>query len=198
MFPPAVGKFHPSVIAPFSAKKLGYALFGKLRAACKITDFDPLRFSFYGLPTTFSRFHAFGAKARASNLFSSIHNPMAHIAAHNPMPSVGVGLGGLTFFLLLSSDFCHLFFLHRGPGASSRYPPKRLSLLSSGLGPSPHRSSFPEKARSFSAYGLAFAAISPSSRYHFFRGPISLIRGDCGGVGGPLGGSIRKLPPLAP
>ena len=105
LLPLTVGKFHPSVIAPSFAKKLDFALFGKRPAAYKIIDFDPLRFSFILLPTTFSWFRAFGAKTRENNLFSSIHNPTPQIAVQNPMPSVGVGLGGLAFSLLLSSVF---------------------------------------------------------------------------------------------
>ena len=154
LFLPIVGKYHPSIIAP-SPKKVSAGGF----------SFIPWPTNFFGVPRR-------PCDSPTKDLFSSIHNPMVHIAARNPTPSVGVGLGGFACSLLLSSVFCHFDFFHRGPGASSRYPPRRLSLLPSGLGSSPHRSSFPEKARSFSAYDLAAPAISPSSRYHFFRGPI--------------------------
>ena len=59
---------------------------------------------------------------------------MALIAALNPMPSVGVGLGGFAYSLLLSSGFCQLFALHRVPGV----PPGRIrGLWGSAVGAEP-------------------------------------------------------------
>ena len=139
LFPPTVGKFDPRHCSSFR-KKLGCALFGKLRMAYKIIDFDPLRFSFYGLPTTFSRFRAFGAPCPpgflhplAYQLFRGPIRPydsQGNITSSHPSttlwhtsppgircPLLASGLGNF-FFLLLSSDFCHLF----SPPPGSRVP----------------------------------------------------------------------------
>ena len=69
LIPPDGEMLGHSIASPLSAKKLGCALFGKRPAACKIIDFDPLRFSIYGLPTTFSRFRAFGALCPSGRYF---------------------------------------------------------------------------------------------------------------------------------